>query len=262
MRDAGLERAIEAAGGMRALARALGITQPAISAWKRVPSDRVVAVESVTGVPRRDLRPELYVEASVPDQAQREIAAEDVARADEYSLIGALLWRAPTAETLAHIGGLRGDASELGVAHLMLAEAARGADADRLQREFFDLFVGVGRSELLPYGSYYRTGFLNEKPLAVVRGDMERLGLAREERVALPEDHIAILCDVMRGLVLAEFGAEGLDDRVFFERHVGPWAQRFFADLEVQATSEFYRAVGRVGRIFMEIEVGALALAA
>ncbi len=263
MRDEGLEKAIEAAGGVRALARALGISQPAISVWKRVPSDRVIAVEAATGVPRRELRPDLYdVSVEMDRPAVAEAAPEDRARADEYSLIGALLWRAPTAEVLALVGGLKGDASELGVAHLALAEGARCADPDALQREFFDLFIGVGRSELLPYASYYLTGFLNEKPLAAVRGDMERLGLAREQRVSEPEDHIAILCDVMRGLITGEFGAEGLDDRVFFERHVGPWAARLFADLETQGRSDFYRAVGRVGRIFMEIEAGALALAA
>jgi TorA maturation chaperone TorD len=267
-KDQGLDEALRAAGGMRALARRLGISQPAISAWKRVPSERVLAVEAATGVARGRLRPDLY-----PDEDRGEnpaettspapdILDEDLARAEEYELIGALLWRAPTAAVIAAVGRLRGDASELGVAHLALAEEAARTSAEDLQRAYFDLFVGVGRGEFLPYASYYLTGFLNEKPLAAVRADMERLGLAREVRVGEPEDHIAILCDVMRGLIAGEFGADGIDDRLFFERHLKPWAQRFFADLEVTPTSGFYRAVGRIGRVFMDVEAGALALAA
>lgn len=258
MRDQGLDRAIEAAGGVRALARALGISQPAISSWKRIPSDRVVAVEAATGIARAELRPDLYAAA----EASVTVAPEDAARADEYALLGALLWRAPTAELLDQLSQLRGDASELGAAHHMLAEAARDADHAAIQREYFDLFVGVGRGEILPYASFYRTGFLHERPLADVRRDMEALGLAREIRVGEPEDHAAILFDVMRGLIMGEFAADGIDDRVFFERHLKPWASRLFVDLEMTQTSAFYRVVGAAGRVFMEIEAGAMALAA
>ncbi len=264
-RDPGLDRAIEAAGGVRALARQLGISQPAISSWKRVPSDRVVAVETATGVPRRDLRPDLYDQspALADDKAAvRDVAPEDIARADEYALLGALLWRAPTAEVLAQVARFRGDGSELGTAHLMLAEAAANADPAAIQREFFDLFVGVGRGELLPYASFYRTGFLHERPLAEVRRDMEALGLAREERIGEPEDHVAMLFDVMRGLIMGEFASDQIDDRVFYERHIKPWASRLFVDLEMTQTSAFYRTVGAVGRVFLDIEAGAMALAA
>jgi TorA maturation chaperone TorD len=259
MRDEGLELAIDAAGGMRALSRALGISQPAISAWKRVPSERVVSVEAATGVPRARLRPDLYGEEAA---RSRQIDPEDEARAEEYALLGALLWRAPTAETLDLLGKLRGDASELGAAHHLIAETARAVDPAVIQREFFDLFIGVGRGEILPYASFYRTGFLNERPLAEVRRDMEALGLAREIRVGEPEDHVAMLFDVMRGLIMGEFAADGIDDRVFFERHLKPWASRLFVDLEMTQTSALYRAVGAAGRVFLDIEAGAMALAA
>jgi TorA maturation chaperone TorD len=257
MRDPGLDKAIEAAGGVRALARALGVSQPAVSAWKKVPPERVAAVEAATGVLRAELRPDLFGEAAAVD-----IAPEDAARAEEYALLGALIWRAPTADLLTRLASLRGDASELGAAHHMLADAARNADAEKVGREFFDLFIGVGRSEIMPYGSYYRTGFLNERPLAEVRADMEKLGLAREDRVGEPEDHIAILFDVMRGLIAGDFAAAGVDEQAFFARHIKPWAVRMFADLETSETSAFYRAVGAAGRIFMDIEAGAMALAA
>ncbi len=258
MRDQGLDKAIETAGGVRALARMLGISQPAISAWKRVPADRVVAVELATEIPRAQLRPDLYDTGKI----HVHVEPEDAARSDEYAMLGALLWRAPTADVLAQLAALKGDASELGTAHLILADVAGKVDAEVLQREYFDMFIGVGRGEILPYGSYYRTGFLNERPLADVRRDMEKLGLAREVRVGEPEDHVAILFDVMRGLIMGEFEADGIDDRVFFDRHLKPWVSRLFVDLEMSQTSGFYRTVGAIGRVFMDIEASAMALAA
>jgi DNA-binding transcriptional regulator YdaS (Cro superfamily) len=60
MRDQGLARAIEAAGGVRALGRLLTIQHSAIVAWHKVPAERIVEVERVTKVPREELRPDLY----------------------------------------------------------------------------------------------------------------------------------------------------------------------------------------------------------
>ena len=134
-RDEGLVRAIDAAGGVRPLARALGVSQPAISNWKRVPADRVIAVEGVTGITRAALRPDLYPQDAimvgsdaVPDTALPEIDPLDEARAQEYELIGALLWRAPTASTLRTLSELKGNSSEFGMAHFALAEAAIEAE--------------------------------------------------------------------------------------------------------------------------------------
>jgi TorA maturation chaperone TorD/DNA-binding transcriptional regulator YdaS (Cro superfamily) len=269
MRDPALEKAIGSVGGVRALARSLGISQPAISSWKRVPADRVLSVEATTGVSRSDLRPDIYpqsdlaVMAGRPDQATPHALDEiDEARARECELIGALLWRAPTAQTLAALRYLQGDASPLGMAHLALAEAADAATPESLRDEFFELFIGVGRGELLPYASYYLTGFLHERPLALVREDMGALGLARDERAGEPEDHIAVLLDIMAKLIRGEVAAEGVDADRFFSRHVEPWGERFFADLEVAKAATFYKAVGRLGSLFLSIETQAARLPA
>lgn len=263
MRDQALERAIEAAGGVRALARAVGVSQPAISTWKRVPADRVLSVEALTGVSRGELRPDLYPqEPIIVEAAAPAIDEIDAARAEEFELIGALLWRAPTAETLAALRGLRGDASPLGMAHFALAEAAAEASPEQVRDEFFQLFIGVGRGELLPYASYYLTGFLHERPLALVREDMGKLGLARAERVGEPEDHIAVLMDIEAKLIRGEVAGEGVDEVSFFARHIRPWADRFFADLETAEAARFYRAVGRVGSLYISIETQAASLPA
>src|SRR3546814_66997 len=132
----------------------------------------------------------------------------DLLRAQEYDLLAALLGRAPTSDVLERVSELRGDASPLGLAHTALAECASRCDSHEISREFFDLFIGVGRGELLPYASYYLTGFLNERPLALIRDDLDLLGVERSENQHEPEDHIAILCEVMAGLAAGRFGGE------------------------------------------------------
>ena len=251
MREGGLEQAIRAAGGVGALARALGISQPSVSNWRKIPAERVLSVESLTGVPRSALRPDLYPMTHSPAEEPDEV---DASRAQEYGLLALLLGRAPSADLLARLGGLRGDASPLGLAHLALADAAAAVDADAASREYFDLFVGVGQGELLPYGSYYLTGFLHDRPLARLRGDLAALGIEAADDLREPEDHIAILCEVMAGLATGRFEADHAAQRRFFERHLKPWAPRFFADLETASLARFYRAVGTVGRVFMAVE--------
>ncbi|HWL70235.1 MAG TPA: molecular chaperone TorD family protein [Geminicoccus sp.] len=184
----------------------------------------------------------------------------DLLRAHEYHLLALLLGRTPNAELLARLAGLEGDASPLGQAHAALAQAAAASDPAALEREFFDLFIGIGRGELIPYASYYLTGFLHERPLAGVREDMAALGIERAEHVHDPEDHLAILCEIMAGLASGRFDAGPAAGRQFFCRHLEPWAERFFRDLEQAASTPFYRSVGRVGRLFMAIEARAFAM--
>ncbi len=188
MRDPGLDQAIRAAGGVGALARKIGISQPSLSNWSRVPAERVLSIEGLTGIDRAVLRPDLYGAADADDEI-------DAARAREYALLSALLRRAPDSDLLARLAALRGDPSPLGVAHAALAEAAGATNAELVEREFFNLFIGIGRGELLPYGSYYLAGFLNERPLARLRDELARLGIERVESETEPEDHAAVVCD-------------------------------------------------------------------
>jgi TorA maturation chaperone TorD len=261
MREPGLEEAIRVAGGVSELARRLGIAQPSVSNWERVPAERVASVEDATGVDRARLRPDLFAARALAEA----IDEVDAARAQEYALLATLLARAPDRDLLARLARLEADASPLGVAHAKLAEAAGTAGPARVEREYFDLFVGVGRGEMLPYGSYYLTGFLHERPLARLRGDLAELGIVRAEGQCEPEDHIAILCEVMAGLAGGRFAASpGADRRLFekqfFDKHLAPWARRFFADLERAEAADFYRSVAAVGRTFIEIETEAFAL--
>jgi TorA maturation chaperone TorD len=263
MRDVGLDEAIRAGGGVSVLARKIGISQPSISSWPRVPAERVLAVEAATGIDRAILRPDLY---------QRSIVAADLdevdaARAREYALLSVLLARAPTADLLRRLARVAGDASPLGLAHAALAQAARDAGEVRVAQEYvaqeyFELFVGLGRGECLPYGSYYLTGFLHERPLARLRQDLVRLQIERGPGQAEPEDHAAILCEIMAGLAGRTLPAPPGADRELFMAHLAPWMARFFADLERARAAVFYRSVGALGRLFMQIESEAFARSA
>ena len=185
----------------------------------------------------------------------------DQARAREYSLLATLLTRSPDAALLDRLAGLRGDSSPLGVAHTALAEAAARTDSKRVEREYFDLFIGVGRGELLPYASYYRTGFLHGRPLAELREVLRRLGIERAESLTEPEDHAAILLEVMAALAGGEIAAPEGTEREFFANHLAPWIGRFFKDLEQAKAADFYARVGALGGLFMAIETEAFTLA-
>jgi len=189
-----------------------------------------------------------------------EIAAEDVLRAQCYRLLARFLSSPPSAADLETAAKLSGDATALGRAITGFAEVCAGS-ADQIAREFHELFIGVSRGELVPYASYYLTGFLNEKPLAKLRDDMVRIGIARKKGVADPEDHIASLCEMMAALI---DGAPGSrlslsEQKAFFYSHIAPWAAVLFGDMEA-ATSLLYARLGTVGRAFLDVEEGAFAM--
>jgi TorA maturation chaperone TorD/DNA-binding transcriptional regulator YdaS (Cro superfamily) len=258
VRDAGLERAIDAAGGVAKLARKIAVAQPSVSNWSTVPAQRVIAVETATGVPREVLRPDLYSECAVSDDT---IDPIDAGRAQEYALLATLLASAPSVALLEQIAQLRNDATALGRAHAALADAASIAVATEVEREYFDLFVGLGRGELLPYASYYLTGFLNERPLSRLRDDLATLGIERAQNNFEPEDHAAILCEVMAGVLAGRFPVPPETQRTFFEKHVSHWMGHLFADMEKAESAKFYRTVGMLGRVFLEVESEAFTFA-
>ncbi|MEJ1158062.1 molecular chaperone TorD family protein [Prosthecomicrobium sp. N25] len=265
MRDEGLKQAIEAAGGVGMLARALGIAQPSVSNWSRVPAERVISVELVSGIDRSVLRPDLYPVLSEASEARGmepdpDVDPLDRARGEEYLLLATLLRAAPSASLLRRLARLAGDDTALGRAHAVLADAAARADADDVETEYFDLFIGVGRGEVLPYASYYLTGFLNERPLAKVRADMTRLGIVRSGQGMDPEDHAATLCEIMSGLLLGLFQGGPVEAEAFRARHLAPWAPRLFADIARAPSARFYKAVAEVARVFFEIEAEASGL--
>lgn len=192
------------------------------------------------------------------------VAEEDRLRVGWYSLLARLLGGPPDRDFLGSIAALEGDETELGAAVQALAQVARGSEPKTIEQEYFDLFLGVGQAELLPYASYYLTGFLHDRPLARLRSDMSELGVARQEGVSEPEDHIASLCEIMAGLIGGAFGtpADLAAQQRFYDTHIGCWAPRFFQDLQASPTARFYMPVGTIGGLFLAIESQGFEMAA
>ncbi|PUB11512.1 TorD/DmsD family molecular chaperone [Yoonia sediminilitoris] len=188
--------------------------------------------------------------------AEIPVASEDRLRADLYNFLGLILSGPPDQFLLDQCAGLSGDDTELGTAIASLSRVAKVSKPRAVQSEFNALFIGLGRGELLPYASYYLTGFLNEKPLAALRTDMMAQGMTRADNVFEPEDNIASLMEMMAGMIVGRFRAPASLDvqKAFFNQHIAPWAGLFFADLEAAKNSVLYASVGSVGRAFMNVE--------
>ena len=195
--------------------------------------------------------------ASPPPPAAR----EDTVRANTYGLLAALLASSPRGELYDLLSGIDASAGGdgLGTAWHVLKLAAERADAAAVDDEYHDLFIGIGRGELIPYGSWYLTGFVMDKPLAVLRADLAALGFERQDHVKEPEDHAAALLETMALIVSSP--EHGLDvQRRFFERHVAAWMRTFFTDLQNAGSAHFYRAVGQFGEQFMAFEMQYLSI--
>lgn len=184
------------------------------------------------------------------------IPEEDRLRADLYDFLGTLLAGPPDQALLEKTAALTGDDGDLGAAISAMARVAAVTGPKAVESEFNALFIGVGRGELLPYGSFYLTGFLNEKPLAALRKDMAAQHIVRAPNVFEPEDNIASLFEMMGGMITGRFGdaVELTQQRDFHNKHIAPWASHFFTDLEGAKNSVFYASVGAAGRAFLEIE--------
>ncbi len=193
-----------------------------------------------------------------------DIAEEDRLRADLYNYLGVILAGPPDQLLLDQTAGLSGDDTALGQAINGLARVAKISKPKAVRSEFNALFIGLGRGELLPFASYYLTGFLNEKPLANLRRTMADFGMTRAENVFEPEDNIASLMEMMAGMIVGRFGrvATLAEQQTFFNAHIGTWASHYFSDLQGAKSSILYASVGAVGQAFMDIEKEAFRMTA
>ncbi len=184
-------------------------------------------------------------------------------RASTYALVGTLLARSPSSELLSMLKTIDAPVGDgqgvLTAAWDTLRLASERSTLEALDDEYHDLFIGLGRGELVPYGSWYLVGFMMDRPLAVLRGDLAALGFERQEGIYETEDHAAALCETM-ALIINSDDVSFEAQRKFFGDHVGPWMGRFFQDLQNAKSARFYRAVGQLGEQFLEIEKQYLAM--
>ena len=197
----------------------------------------------------------MTVEATIEISSQP-VSPEDRVRAELYSLIGNLLLVVPSQITLDQLSHLQGDDGDVGSAVNALAQIAKSMNPANVEREFNVLFIGMGRGEILPYASYYLTGFLHEKPLADLRNSMRSLGIQRKDGIPEPEDHLGSLCEMMAGMITGNFGQvmSLQSQKDFFNAHIAPWAAHCFSDLEKAESAVLYAPVGSLGLLLMEIE--------
>ncbi len=177
-------------------------------------------------------------------------------RAQTYALLANLFAQAPNQVLLDHIASIEvtEPKSPMGKQWANLVSAVKKTDVSTLEDEYQTLFIGVTHGELIPYGSYYQTGFLMEEPLAELRADLAKLGLVKHEDTAEPEDHVSAQCDVMRLIIMAE-GTPIVTDKAFFLHHLKPWLDNFFTDLAATKSSDFYQVVGEFGKVFINMEL-------
>lgn len=196
-------------------------------------------------------------------KAQREeglenniVSEEDQQRSNIYRLLARSLSASPDQELLTLFIQFAGDETVLGSAFAELGKTASKVSVEQAAEEYQNLFIGLGRGELLPFASYYLTGFLHEKPLARLRNDMVQLGIERDPSASEPEDHAGAIMDMMAGIIDGSFKNPASIDiqKKFFERHVGSWMPYFFKDLQEAKEASVYRPLGKIGEVFIEIE--------
>jgi len=190
------------------------------------------------------------------------IEEEQRYRASAWALLAALLRAAPDQALLDHVGKLSpdgdDDSDDLHVAMSSLASTAQGWDPARLEAEYNNLFIGVGRGETVPYGSFYLTGFLMEQPLSDLRDDLRALGFERSQDTHEPEDHAAAILEVFSVMINDGFSLQ--QQQGFFETHMLSWLERFFADLGRAQSADFYRPVAQFGAAILKLESAYLSM--
>lgn len=189
---------------------------------------------------------------------------EETARADLYGLLATLFYAPPPQALLDTIASARAEGEGvLEQAWANLVAACKGASSERIREEYESLFIGVGKPEVMLYGSYYLSGFLMEKPLAELRTDLAAMGLERSEQVVESEDHIASLCEVMRYLIASDdiLHANLTTQKKFFGAHLQPWVGEMCAALAAHPATRFYGVIATLAKEFFEVEAQAFDMA-
>ena len=185
---------------------------------------------------------------------------EETARAELYGLLALLFYAPPTPDLLTQLRVAVTDAPAAGgfleEPWRVLVGLARELDDGAIAAEYTTLFGGVGKPEVYLFGSFYLSGFLNEKPLAALRTDIAALGLARDDAMSETEDHVAYLCEVMRYLIAGDDVevANLTRQQAFFSAHVQPWVVRLCDALQAHPQARFYAGVAELTRAFVAVE--------
>jgi len=196
------------------------------------------------------------------------LAPEDRVRANFYAILARLLIDAPDGALLRAVGAAEPlpeeGGSALPRAWNRLVRACEAMDPEAARQEYWDLFVGVGKAAVNLHGSHWIAGFMHEKPLAALRLELARLGVARRPESSLTEDHLGALCETMRLLIEGTDARRPEDlavQRAFFEGQLAPWVDECCAAMAHSPLANFYARVGEFAIAFLAIERDSLAMA-
>ncbi len=197
------------------------------------------------------------ISAAIDADSRQSVLTDDEQwlRSRVYSLLARLFADIPPAEVIAALASVDvgEDATPLAEGWRAMAKSAQSSDPEALDIEFHALFIGLGRGELMPYGSWYQTGFLMGRPLVQLREDLREFGLERETDVHEPEDHVGALLESM-ALLSGPDGASLASQRAFFNAHLASWVERFMQDVQQAKSADFYRSVGAFAERFLVTE--------
>ncbi len=193
------------------------------------------------------------------------LSSEDQARADLYALAARLLLAPPGEALLGQLAAADPILSEGGDPALeeaweKLVLASSVMDAGAVQDEFDALFISDGTPKINPYGSLYLSGFMNDAPLAELRGDLARFGIQRMRGVGEFEDHLGALCETMRVLIAGGAGIPRRshhEQQAFFEARIAPWYERCLSDIAGAEGANYYRLVAAFVGALLAIEADA-----
>lgn len=188
---------------------------------------------------------------------------EELARAELYGLLARLWFAPPDAALLEQFAVAVTEAPEPGsfleAPWQSLVAAMRATPVQAAADEYDALFGGVGKSEIMPFGSYHLAGFLNERPLAELRDDLARLGLTRGAESADTEDHIAFEFEAMRYLIAGDDVATCnlAQQQRFFRMHLQPWVETLCDVVQAHPRAALTRELAAFTRAFMQVETHA-----
>ncbi len=173
-------------------------------------------------------------------------------RSDIYLLLATLFRQPPSEELLGFLTELEfeNNGTPMAAAWSSLISASRETNESKVAEEYQELFIGIGRGEVVPFASWHITGSLMEKPLADIRTDLAQLGLERSENVKEPEDHVAALCEIMSYLC----DGEEAKQKAFFNRHISIWFERLAEQINSAPSAKFYIAVAQLLGAFLSLE--------
>ncbi len=196
-------------------------------------------------------------------QAVPPASPEDEARANLYGLLARLFYAPPDAN---FISELRLSAAESPQAQALTAQgdalrsawsglvaACASAFPARLEEEHLQLFVGIGKAEVTPYLSAYIVRSDRDTPLAHLRGQLAEWGLARRESVSEPEDHVAMICETMRWLIVGRKASLEVQRR-FFHEYLHAAGVSFCSAVSACESARFYRYGAALLCAFLDVE--------